>query len=84
MKLPTLRYLPATTDDGGVAVLSARDIAKYASNPHILGLGEMMNFPGVLADDPEILAKLALFSHVDGHAQCLTGADLCRYVVHGA
>ena len=75
--------VPATAEDVGGAVLSAQEIASYAGNPRILGLGEMMNFPGVLADDPEVLAKLALFSHVDGHAPGLTGADLCRYVAHG-
>ncbi|MCZ0861046.1 adenine deaminase [Methanocorpusculum sp. MG] len=75
--------VPATPDDVGGAVLTAADLTKYVDNPHVLGLGEMMNFPGVLADDPEILAKLSLFSHVDGHAPGLTGLSLCRYIAHG-
>lgn len=75
--------VPATADDVGGAVITAADLAKYADNPLVLGLGEMMNFPGVLSDDPEILAKLSLFSHVDGHAPGLTGTSLCRYVAHG-
>lgn len=75
--------VPATAEDVGGAVLTAADLAKYSDNPRVLGLGEMMNFPGVLADDPEVLAKLSLFSHVDGHAPGLVGTDLCRYAAHG-
>jgi len=75
--------VPATADDIGGSVITAAELAKYADNPLVLGLGEMMNFPGVLAEDPEILAKLALFSHVDGHAPGLTGISLCCYVAHG-
>lgn len=75
--------VPATADDVGGAVITAADLSKYTDNPRILGLGEMMNFPGVLAGDPETLAKLSLFPHVDGHAPGLTGISLCRYVAHG-
>ncbi|MDV0444207.1 adenine deaminase [Methanorbis rubei] len=75
--------VPATPADIGGAVITAADLKKYVGSPRILGLGEMMNFPGVIHDDPEVLAKLKLFDHVDGHAPGVTGADLCKYVSHG-
>ncbi|HJJ35927.1 MAG TPA: adenine deaminase [Methanocorpusculum sp.] len=75
--------VPATPLEVGGAVVTAKDLEKYVGNPAVLGLGEMMNVPGVLADDPEVCAKLALFSHVDGHAPGLSGHDLKRYADHG-
>ena len=75
--------VPATPTEVGGAVLHAADLKKYQNNSKVLGLGEMMNVPGVLADDPEVLEKLSLFSHVDGHAPGLTGKDLVRYAAHG-
>ncbi|HJJ38548.1 MAG TPA: adenine deaminase [Methanocorpusculum sp.] len=75
--------VPATPTEVGGAVLYASDILKYKNNPKVLGLGEMMNVPGVLADDQEVLKKLGIFSHVDGHAPGLSGNDLCRYIAHG-
>lgn len=75
--------VPATPTEVGGAVLHAADLKKYQNNSKVLGLGEMMNVPGVLADDPEVLEKLSLFSHVDGHAPGLTGKDLARYAAHG-
>lgn len=75
--------VPATPADVGGAVLTSADISRYINHPRVLGLGEMMNVPGVLDEDPEVLAKLNLFSRVDGHAPGLTGEPLCRYVAHG-
>ncbi|MDV0441265.1 adenine deaminase [Methanorbis furvi] len=75
--------VPATPADIGGAVVTADDLKKYVGNPRVLGLGEMMNFPGVIHDDPEVLAKLELFDHVDGHAPGVTGEDLCKYISHG-
>jgi adenine deaminase len=74
--------VPATPLDTGGAVVSSQDIASYRNTPSVIGLGEMMNVPGVLYDDPEVLAKLAVFDHVDGHAPGLSGEALCRYVSH--
>src|SRR5690606_41399487 len=50
-----------------------------------LGLAEMMNFPGLLAKDPEVLEKLAAFQgrHIDGHAPLVSGRDLCAYAACG-
>lgn len=43
----------------------------------------MMNVPGVISGDPGVLAKIAGFTHIDGHAPGVTGEDLCRYVSRG-
>lgn len=72
--------VPATPLDMGGAVVSSSDIASYRNDPSVIGLGEMMNVPGVLNGDPEVLAKIALFDHVDGHAPGLSGEALCRYI----
>jgi adenine deaminase len=51
----------------------------------IIGLGEMMNFPGVLAADPDVIQKLRMGSEkcVDGHAPGLSGRDLDTYIASG-
>ncbi len=72
--------VPATPLDKGGAVISAEDVASYKNTPSVIGLGEMMNVPGVLSGDPEVLAKLAVFDHIDGHAPGLSGEALCSYV----
>ena len=49
----------------------------------MLGLAEMMNFPGVISGDPRELAKLELAQHVDGHAPGVLGRDLNAYIAAG-
>lgn len=75
--------VPATPLEIGGSVVSSDDIKKYVHHPRVLGLGEMMNVPGVLNNDAEVCAKLALFSHVDGHAPLLSGDALKQYAAHG-
>jgi len=75
--------VPATPIDVGGAVITAEDLRKYIGNPAVLGLGEMMNLPGVINEDSEVIKKLSLFSHVDGHAPGVIGETLQRYVAHG-
>jgi adenine deaminase len=75
--------VPATPIDAGGASMDARDLAQFVSENGILGLGEMMNVPGVLAADPDIKAKLALFKLRDGHAPMLSGKDLNAYILAG-
>jgi adenine deaminase len=74
--------VPATPKDIGGSVVSYADIATYKGVKSVIGLGEMMNVPGVLFEDPEVLAKISLFDHIDGHAPMLFGEALCRYVSH--
>jgi adenine deaminase len=83
-----IRYLlpscvPATPVDKGGATLDARDLEQYIGCDGILGLGEMMNVPGVLAADPAIGEKLRMFSICDGHAPLLRGNDLNAYILAG-
>ncbi|HMK64894.1 MAG TPA: adenine deaminase, partial [Thermodesulfobacteriota bacterium] len=77
--------VPASPLETSGAHLSDRDLRSLLQNPRILGLGEMMNFPGVLEGDSEILKKVSAFSHriKDGHAPLLTGKDLCAYIGSG-
>ncbi|HVP95921.1 adenine deaminase [Methanoregula sp.] len=75
--------VPATPADVGGAVLGARDLAGFVGQKGVLGLGEMMNVPGVLAGDNGIRDKLALMPLRDGHAPLLSGPDLNAYVLAG-
>jgi adenine deaminase len=75
--------VPATPVDKGGATLEARDLEQFIGCDGILGLGEMMNVPGVLAADPAIGEKLQLFSIRDGHAPLLRGNDLNAYILAG-
>ncbi|HJJ86711.1 MAG TPA: amidohydrolase family protein, partial [Methanocorpusculum sp.] len=65
------------------AVVSYEDLKRYVNNEKVLGLGEMMNVPGVLFKDAEVSAKLSLFKRIDGHAPGLSGESLCDYVSCG-
>ncbi len=75
--------VPATPADVGGAVLEAEDLRQYIGSYGILGLGEMMNVPGVLAADAAIGQKFALFPIRDGHAPGLAGNDLNAYLLAG-
>jgi len=76
--------VPATPFETSGAVISAKEIDMLLDMDEIVALGEMMNFPGVLGDDPEVMAKIeAARKHkkpVDGHAPLLSGKDLCKYI----
>ena len=80
--------VPATPFETSGAALSAADTARlFAAHPELIALGEMMNVPGVLADDPEVLGKIAAAKNagkrIDGHCPGLRGAALSRYVASG-
>jgi len=75
--------VPATPRDVGGAVLTASDLAGFIGSAGVLGIGEVMNVTGVLAQDQEILEKIALAPLVDGHAPLLSGADLNAYTLSG-
>lgn len=79
--------VPATPFETSGAVISAKEIDKLLERDEIVALGEMMNFPGVLADDPEVMAKITAAKTrkkpVDGHAPLLTGNELCKYIAAG-
>jgi adenine deaminase len=77
--------VPASHLESAGAELSAIDIESMMTDKWVIGLGEMMNYPGVVAGDAECLAKIAAAGDrpVDGHAPELGGRDLCAYVVSG-
>lgn len=74
--------VPATLLETAGARIDAADLAPYIGASQVIGLAEMMNFPGLLAKDPVVLAKLGLFQsgHIDGHAPLLTGRALDAYL----
>ncbi|MBQ3710358.1 MAG: adenine deaminase [Bacteroidales bacterium] len=79
--------VPATPFETAGFTLNANDIEKLMARDDIYYLSEMMNYPGVLADDPEILKKLeAAKRHgkpIDGHAPMVMGDDIKKYVGAG-
>jgi adenine deaminase len=77
--------VPATGLETAGAALEPKDIARALRWPNTLGLGELMNFPGVLAGDAHCLDKARLVGHklIDGHAPGLTGKGLNAYLVAG-
>ncbi|MCW2986719.1 MAG: Adenine deaminase, partial [Conexibacter sp.] len=78
--------VPASPLETAGARLEASDLmALAARHARVLGLAEMMNYPGVLAGDPVELAKLSAFAGrpVDGHAPGVVGADLQAYLAAG-
>ncbi|MEN6342232.1 MAG: adenine deaminase C-terminal domain-containing protein [Methanospirillum sp.] len=76
--------VPATPVDVGGATIGAGELATLAGREGVIGLGEVMNVPGLLGGDPDLGAKVALFRNVDGHAPGLGGPDLNAYAIAGA
>jgi adenine deaminase len=77
--------VPATKLETSGAQLSAEDLYSLMNREEVIGLGEVMNFSGVLNLDKEVINKLKIFKDniIDGHAPCLTGNDLCAYIASG-
>ena len=79
--------VPATPFETAGAEITVADIARLFENPKIGYLAEMMNWPGVLHRDADVMAKIAL-AHaagrpVDGHAPGLRGDDAAHYASTG-
>ncbi|MBU0681833.1 MAG: adenine deaminase [Proteobacteria bacterium] len=79
--------VPATPFENSGASLTARDVAKLLAREDIAFLAEMMNFPGVIGEDPEVMAKIVaatkMGKRVDGHAPGLSGPELVAYIKAG-
>ncbi len=79
--------VPATSFESAGAVIDSEDIKKMMENPDIKYLAEMMNYPGVIYQDEEVLKKIAWAKHynkpVDGHAPGVRGEDLDKYIAAG-
>lgn len=77
--------VPATPFEHAGCVLSGDDLSELAGHPRVLGLGEMMNLPGVLGCDGGVLHKLERFAGrvIDGHAPQAQGRALQGYAAAG-
>ncbi|MCK5731677.1 MAG: adenine deaminase [Tenericutes bacterium] len=77
--------VPATPFETSGATLEAKDIEELKSLKNVIGLGEMMNYPGVLSGDNSVYEKLSVFKNemIDGHAPEVFGNDLNAYILSG-
>jgi adenine deaminase len=79
--------VPATVFETAGASLDSADVERLLDRPEIRYLSEMMNFPGALHGDPEVLKKIEAArlrgKPVDGHAPGLRGEDARRYIARG-
>ena len=79
--------VPATSFESAGAIIDADDIKVMMENPDIKYLAEMMNYPGVLFDDADVLAKIQHAKNankpIDGHAPGLRGNDVSKYIAAG-
>lgn len=79
--------VPATFFETAGAVIDSEEIKELMAHPDIYYLAEMMNYPGVLFDDEEVLKKIAWAKHfnkpVDGHAPGLRGEQARKYISAG-
>ncbi|MBC7233338.1 MAG: adenine deaminase [Chloroflexi bacterium] len=77
--------VPATDMETAGSKLAAEDLAAMLGSEWVLGLGEVMNYPGVIFRDWEVLNKIKVAAGkvIDGHAPGLSGRDLCAYIAAG-
>ena len=79
--------VPATPFETSGFDLNSYDLSLLIDKPWVLGIAEMMTFPGVLNLDKNVMAKLELAKsrgkRIDGHAPYLSGKDLCGYIASG-
>lgn len=79
--------VPSTAIETSGAVIGWKEIKEMLSTDDFVSLGEVMNVPAVLSEDPAIMSKIEVAVQagkpVDGHAPGLTGYDLDRYIMAG-
>ncbi|MET7028668.1 adenine deaminase [Sediminicola luteus] len=79
--------VPATSFETAGAIIDSEGIKELLASPDIYYLAEMMNYPGVLYNDPEVYKKIAWAKHynkpVDGHAPGLRGEEAKKYCAAG-
>ncbi|WP_223034201.1 adenine deaminase [Hanstruepera marina] len=79
--------VPATSFESAGAVIDSEGIKELMANPEIKYLAEMMNYPGVIYNDAEVLKKIEWAKYynkpVDGHAPGVLGDDLTKYISAG-
>ena len=77
--------VPSTPFETSGAILKAKDIEKYRKFRNVTGLGEMMDYPGAIHGDGDVLEKIEAFEElvIDGHAPSVTGKELNAYRLNG-
>lgn len=75
--------VPSAAEDKSGYVINAADAIAIAKREKLFGLGEMMNFPGVINCDDDVMKKLEAFDIVDGHAPSVSGEPLNAYICGG-
>jgi len=79
--------VPATSFETAGASLKAKDLEKLAKHERILGLGELMNYPGVVSGDQFIIDKIEMINKydkfIDGHGPVIRNEELNAYAVVG-
>ncbi|MBI5218203.1 MAG: adenine deaminase [Bacteroidia bacterium] len=79
--------VPATSFETSGFIVNSSDVADFLSRKEIIGLSEMMNYHGVILNDPEVFSKLNAAREfkkpVDGHAPQVTGKELKKYIDSG-
>ncbi|MBN1255702.1 MAG: adenine deaminase [Deltaproteobacteria bacterium] len=79
--------VPATLLETSGAEIQAEDLKDLMKEEWVKGLGEMMNFPGVIHGEPDVLVKISMTrahgKRIDGHAPGLSGKDLAAYIAAG-
>jgi adenine deaminase len=79
--------VPATSFESSGSTIDAEGVKQLLEIPEVKYLAEMMNFPGVIFNDPEVIKKLKIAREmnlkIDGHAPGLTGENLKKYVAAG-
>ncbi|HLT33095.1 MAG TPA: amidohydrolase family protein, partial [Aquaticitalea sp.] len=79
--------VPATEFESAGATIDSEDIKLLMQHPDIKYLAEVMNYPGVINNDAEVMKKIAWAKYfgkpVDGHAPGVTGSDLVDYILAG-
>lgn len=79
--------VPATPFDSAGSIISSSEVEQMAKTGKFIGLSEVMNVPGVICHDREVMAKLKIARRyhlkIDGHAPELSGCDLKEYICSG-
>ena len=79
--------VPATTFESSGAIIGSEQVAALLDDPRIRYLSEVMNYPGVLAENPEVMSKIKAALErgkpIDGHSPGLRGADAKQYFSTG-
>ena len=87
IKIQLPSCVPATPFETSGAILAGKDIEENIVKDYIFGLGEFMNYPGVVFSDPDVLKKLEAAHSagkiIDGHAPAISGYELNAYLCGG-